>query len=218
MIVAKDKLTEALKEALSENNNPKRNFKQSVDIIVSFRGVDMKKNEIKLREIVPLPKAPTKERKVLVVPTFEQLESAKKAEPNVVLTKEDLQKLNGQKRVVRKYARDNDWFLIAPESMSIAGRILGPALGPRGKFPTPLPTAADVSEYILRFKHSTIVKTKDQPHVQTFIGNEDQKPEDLADNAMAVLSAIEGKVKNISYIKAIYVKTTMGKPVQIKMK
>ncbi|ARM76480.1 50S ribosomal protein L1 [Acidianus manzaensis] len=218
MIVPKDKLTEGLKEALLENNNPKRNFKQSVDLIVSFRGVDMKKGEIKLREIVPLPKAPTKERRVLVVPTFEQLDSVKKAEPNVILTKEELQKLNGQKRVVRKYARDNDWFLIAPESMPIAGRILGPALGPRGKFPTPLPTSSEVSEYVLRFKHSTVVKTKDQPHVQIFIGSEDQKPEDLADNAIAVLNTIEGKLKNLTYIKAIYVKTTMGKPIQIKMK
>jgi len=62
------------------------------------------------------------------------------------------------------------------------------------------------------------VKTKDQPHTQTFIGTEDQKVEDLVENAMAVLNVIEGKIKSPSYIKAIYVKTTMGKPVRVTLK
>ncbi|MFP3171210.1 MAG: 50S ribosomal protein L1, partial [Sulfolobaceae archaeon] len=82
MIADRNSLLEALKQALDPSNNPKRNFTQSVDVIVTFKGVDMKKGEIKLREIVPLPKAPTKARKVLVVPSFEQLESVKKAQPN----------------------------------------------------------------------------------------------------------------------------------------
>ncbi|MEJ2777964.1 50S ribosomal protein L1 [Stygiolobus sp. RP850M] len=218
MIADRNSLLEALKQALDPSNNPKRNFTQSVDVIVTFKGVDMKKGEIKLREIVPLPKAPTKARKVLVVPSFEQLESVKKAQPNVILTKEELQKLQGQKRPVKKLARQNDWFLISQESMALAGRIIGPALGPRGKFPVPLPNSSDVSEYVNRFKRSTLVKTKDQPHVQAFIGTEDMKPEDLADNALAVLNAIENKTRVEGILRAIYVKTTMGKVVKVNMK
>lgn len=218
MIVSNDKLKEGITLALSEQNNPKRNFKQSVELIVTFKEVDMKKGELKLREIVALPKTPSKPKNVVVVPSFEQTESAKKAEPNVLLAKEDLQKLLGQKRAIKKLAINNDWFLIAQDSMALAGRILGPALGPRGKFPTPLPTSSEITEYILRFKRSTLVKTKDQPQTQTFIGSEDQKPEDLAENASAVLSAIENKIKGPSVIKAIYIKTDMGKPVEIKLK
>lgn len=218
MLVPSDKLKEGISQALSEQNNPKRNFKQSVELIVTFKEVDMKKGELKLREIVALPKTPSKSKNVVVVPSFEQTESAKKAEPNVLLAKEDLQKLLGQKRAIKKLAINNDWFLIAQDSMALAGRILGPALGPRGKFPTPLPTSSEITEYILRFKRSTLVKTKDQPQTQTFIGSEDQKPEDLAENASAVLSAIENKIKGPSVIKAIYIKTDMGKPVEIKLK
>lgn len=158
MLASKEQLLDAIKTALSNENNPKRNFTQSIEMIITLKGVDMKKGEIKLREIVALPKAPTKPKKVLVVPTFEQLEYAKKAQPNVILTKEELQKLQGQKRSVKKLARQNDWFLIAQESMALAGRILGPALGPRGKFPVPLPTAADITDYINRYKRSTSVK------------------------------------------------------------
>lgn len=218
MLADKENLIEAIKLALSPENNPKRNFKQSVELIVTFKGIDMKKGELKLREIVPLPKEPSKPRKVLVIPAFQQIESAKKAEPNVLLTKEELQKLQGQKRQIKKLARQNEWFLVAQESMALVGRILGPALGPRGKFPTPLPTSSEITEYILRFKRSTIVKTKDQPHVQVFIGTEDMKPEDLAENATVVLNTIENKAKVEANLRAIYVKTTMGKIIKVNLK
>jgi len=218
MLADKESLTEAIRVALSPENNPKRNFTQSVEIILTFKGIDMKKGELKLREIVPLPKEPAKPRKVLVIPAFQQIESAKKAEPNVVITKEELQKLQGQKRQIKKLARQNDWFLVSQDSMALAGRILGPALGPRGKFPTPLPTAADITEYVLRFKRSTIVKTKDQPHIQVFIGTENMKPEDLAENANAVLNTVENKAKVEANLRAIYVKTTMGKVVKVNLK
>lgn len=214
-IVDRDKLESSLKLALSPENNPKRNFIQSVELIVTFKDVDMKKGELKLREIVVLPKPPEKVKKVLVVPSFQQLEYAKKAEPNVILTKEELQKLQGNKRAVKKLASQNDWFLISPESMALAGRILGPALGPRGKFPVPLPNTPDITEYILRFKRSTIVKTKDQPQTQVFIGTENQQISDLTENALAVLNTIESKV-NLSKIRNIYVKTTMGKVIKVK--
>lgn len=218
MLVPKENLIEGIKNALLETNNPKRNFTQSVEIIVTFKGIDVKKGDVKFREIVVLPKPPQKPKNVLVVPAFEQIEAVKKAEPNVVLTKEELQKLAGQKRIIKKYARDNDWFLITPDAMALAGRVLGPALGPRGKFPTPLPTNVDATEFVSRFKRSILVKTKDQPQIQTSIGLENQSPEDLAENAMAVLNVVEGKIKNVSFIKAIYIKTTMGKPVKVELK
>ncbi|NON61436.1 50S ribosomal protein L1 [Acidianus sp. RZ1] len=218
MIAQKDKISEAIGEALSEKNNPKRGFTQSVELIVTFKEVNMKRGDVKLREIVVLPKQPSKLKSVLVVPSLEQMESAKKVQPNVLLSKEELQKLQGQKRAIKKLATKNDWFLISQDTMSIAGRILGPALGPRGKFPTPLPTTPDISEYVQRFMRSTLVKTKDQPHTQTFIGSEEQKPEDLAENALAVLNIIEGKIRSASIIRALYVKTTMGKPIQISLK
>lgn len=218
MIVEKDNLVKAIEKALSPEYNVKRNFLQSVELIVTFTGVDIKKGELKLREVVPLPKKPTKERMVLVVPTLQQLEEVKKVSPNVILAREELQKLQGNKRAVKKLAKNNDWFLIAQESMALAGRILGPALGPRGKFPLPLPSSGDVAEYVARFKRSTVVKNKDQPHTQVWIGTEDMKPEDLAENALAVLNAIENKIRNPSLVKSIYTKTTMGKIVKVELR
>ncbi|TRN00513.1 50S ribosomal protein L1, partial [Sulfolobus sp. E1] len=76
-IVGKDIIESSLKNSLSPENNPKRNFVQSVELIVTFKDVDMKKGDLKLREIIVLPKPPEKPKKVLVVPTFQQIEYAK---------------------------------------------------------------------------------------------------------------------------------------------
>ncbi|BBD72559.1 50S ribosomal protein L1 [Sulfodiicoccus acidiphilus] len=216
MIVTQEKLAEALSEALSEGLNPKRNFTQAVDVIVVFKDVNMKVGDVKLRETVFLPNRPSVERRVLVVPNFEQLENAKKAQPAVVMSKDELQKLQGNKRAVKKLASQNQWFLISQDNMALAGRVLGPALGPRGKFPVPMPNNLDPVEVISNYKRATLLRTKDQPHVQAFIGTVDLGPDKLAANALAVLNVVESKLKSQSNVKAIYVKTTMGKPVRVK--
>lgn len=215
MLFETDKVKEAVQKALSRENNPERKFKQSVEIVVTFKDVDMKRGDVKLREIVYLPKKTSKERKVVVVPVIEMMEKAKALSPSLILTKDDLQKLQGNKRLVKKIADRNDWFLIAQESLGLAGRILGPALGPRGKFPTPIPNNANLDEVIPRYKNATLVKTKDQPQTQAFVGTEDMKPEDLTANIVTVLNSIEAKVKPEN-VRALYVKTDMGRPIEVR--
>jgi large subunit ribosomal protein L1 len=217
-IISQEQLIDGISKALSAEFNKKRNFLQSIELILTLKGIDIKKGEIKLREAVVLPKKPSKEFKVLVVPSTEIVEEAKKAQPNLILTREELQKLQGNKRQIKKIASKNDWFLISPDIIAVVGKILGPALGPRGKFPLPLPTGGDIVSYISRYKRATLVRIKDQPHIQTFIGTEDMKVEDLVENAEAVLNVIEQKLPSLSLIKYIYIKTTMGKPVQIKVR
>jgi large subunit ribosomal protein L1 len=217
MIVKEEVLTQAVEKALSQDFNPKRKFLQSVELVVTFREIDVKKGDLKLREAVLLPAKPSKERRVFIVPTFEAIEEAKKALPHMIMSKDDLQKLQGNKRAVKKIASKNHWFLISQDSIALAGRILGPAIGPRGKFPIPIPNNANVKELIERYKQSTLVRTKDQQHVQVFIGTEDQKTIDLTRNALAVLSVIEGKLKSPHNVRALYVKTDMGKPSEVKL-
>jgi len=61
-----------------------------------------------------------------------------------------------------------------------------------------------------------VTRIKDQPQIMVAIGAEGMKPEDLAENAMAVLSAIESKLPaRMANIGKIIVKTTMGMPVEV---
>ena len=205
------KLVEAVSKALSLGK-PRR-FKQSVDLVIVLKDVDLRSPEGRIREIVYLPKKPTKEPEVCVVAQGD-MEVKAKALGVTVLNREDLQKLRGNRKAVKKLAKKCDWVLVMAPLMGLAGGILGPALGPRGKAPTPVPPNADIEAGINRFKTAVWVRTKNQPQIMVRVGTEDMKPEDIAENIKAVLSAVENKLGRQKIAK-IYIKKTMGPPVQV---
>jgi len=61
-MVSEDRLAEALKLALELGKG--RRFKQSVELVVVFKGADPKSSEVKFRDFVQLPRGPGKETKV----------------------------------------------------------------------------------------------------------------------------------------------------------
>lgn len=205
------KLVEAVSKALSLGK-PRR-FKQSVDLVIVLKDVDLRSPEGRIREIVYLPKKPTKEPEVCVVAQGD-MEVKAKVLGVTVLNREDLQKLRGNRKAVKKLAKKCDWVLVMAPLMGLAGGILGPALGPRGKAPTPVPPNADIEALINRFKTAVWVRTKNQPQIMVRVGTEDMKPEDIVENIKAVLSAVENKLGRQKIAK-IYIKKTMGPPVQV---
>ena len=62
------------------------------------------------------------------------------------------------------------------------------------------------------------MRTRDKPYLMCKVGDETMTDEDIAENIEAVISAVVGKLKKgIRNIKSIYVKTTMGEAVEIKV-
>ncbi len=213
-----EKLKEAIKEALEKGK--KRRFKQSVEMIIVFdsRAVDPRNPESRIREIVFLPHEPKKEVRVCVVATGDTALQAKEAGAYKVLSREDLEELSKDRKKAKKIAKECDWTLIQTDLMPIAGRVLGPALGPRGKIPVPLPPRADVKALINRYKRAVLVRIKDQPQIQVRIGTEDNTIDELVENAQNVLQVIENKFKTLSNITAVYFKKTMSEPVKVKLR
>ncbi|GBF09756.1 50S ribosomal protein L1, partial [Aeropyrum pernix] len=66
--------------------------------------------------------------------------------------------------------------LVGADLMGLAGRILGPALGPRGKAPVPVPPNASIKDLIERYKAAVWVRIRNQPQVMARIGTEDMSP------------------------------------------
>lgn len=205
------KLAEVVSKALSLGK-PRR-FKQSVDLVVVLKDVDLRSPEGRIREIVYLPKKPAKEAEVCVVAEGD-MEVKARALAVPVINREDLQKLRGNRKQVKKLAKRCDWVLVMAPLMGLAGGILGPALGPRGKAPTPVPPNADIEALVNRFKSAVWVRTKNQPQIMVRVGTEDMRPEDIAENIKAIVSVIENKLGR-QKISKIYVKKTMGPPVQL---
>jgi len=209
---SRDVLLNSIRKAIE--NGEKRNFKQSVELIVTLKDVDLKSQSMKIREAVFLPKGRGREAKICVIGDGDFLEAAKEANAYLIIPSSDLKNLT--KKQTKKIASTCDWILVKSELMGVVGRVLGPALGPRGKVPIPVPSGANIKALVSRYKNTVLVRIKDQPQIMTVIGTEDLPPEDLVENALAVLSLIENKLPaGSANIKQIYVKTTMGIPIEV---
>ena len=134
-----------------------------------------------------------------------------------VYTRADLQNLRNNRKAAKKIAEQCDWVLVRVDLMGIAGGTLGPALGPRGKAPTPVPMKADIAQMIERYKSAVWVRVRNQPQIMCRVGTEDMPPEKIAENIKAVLSAITGKL-GTQKIGRIIVKRTMGIPVEVPLR
>ena len=116
-----------LKEALNELRKlEKKNFDQSIDLIVNLRGIDLKRENV--NAIVNLPHL-IGEKKVCAFLT-------KKSELVDTITPIEFQKYkdkNALKNIVKKY----DFFIGAASVMPAVATVFGKVLGPVGKMPSP---------------------------------------------------------------------------------
>ncbi|WP_456368413.1 50S ribosomal protein L1 [Geoglobus sp.] len=214
MLVDKGVLEEKIAEAI--NGAKPRKFRESVEIAVNLRNLDMKKPENRIDQVVLLPKGLGKPRKVGVFARGETALKAKEANADVVISPEEIDDLAKNKREARKLANRMDFFIAEAPLMPEIGKKLGPVLGPRGKMPQPIPPGADPTPFIQRLRNSVRIRTRDKLTFHAPIGARDMNPSDLAENAMEILKVVENKYDNAQQVvKSVYVKTTMGPAVRV---
>ena len=208
-------ITTAIKEV--KEKSKKRNFTQSVELILNLKDIDMKSPEGRIQERIELPHpSPEKPNKICVIATGELALKAKRAKADLVIGKDELAGLAGRKKDLRKIANEYNFFMAEAPLMPRVGKTLGPALGPRGKMPVPVPPTADISDLIKRYRKMVFVRMRNQPVIRCRVGTESMKEEEIVENVQTVLKSIEGKLKRgTKNIKTIYLKTSMGKPVKI---
>jgi large subunit ribosomal protein L1 len=208
-------LIDAVKEAKTRSGE--REFNQTVEFILDIKEIDMKSPEGKIQAVVDLPHATGKQNKICVVASGELALKARQAKADAVLEKSDLEAYAGNKKQLRKLANAYDVFLSEAPLMPLVGKILGPALGPRGKLPVPVPPNADIAPLINKHRKTVVVKMRNQPIIQCAVGTADMKEEQIVDNIQAILRLVEGKLKRgLKNVKLAFIKTSMGKPVEIK--
>jgi large subunit ribosomal protein L1 len=212
--VPRGNVEKAVKEAIE--GSPRRNFKQSVDLTVVLKDVDLKSPQGRIREIVFLPHPPRKKVTICVAADGEMAVKAKELADRV-LTREDIQALMGNRKAAKKIAEACDWVLVKTDLMPLVGRTLAPALGPRGKVPVPVPPNADIRAFIERYRSAVMLRVKDQPQVMCRVGTEDMDVGEIVENIYKVLGTLEHKLPNPrNNIARIIVKTTMGPPVEVQ--
>ncbi|WP_316506148.1 50S ribosomal protein L1 [Nitrosopumilus sp.] len=210
-MITEAQLAEMVKEA--KDATKQRKFKQSIELIINFKDIDVKKG-FAINEVIQIPKT-SSPATVCIMATGDMGQKAKQANADAVVGTEELDKFATNKRESRKFINKYDFFLADTQVMPIVGKTLGQLLGPRGKMPTPVPFNAPIESFLQRFRSSIKVRTRASLSMSCKIGDESMEDADLATNAHAVLSAIEKKLPNgEKNIKRIMIKTTMGKPIK----
>ncbi len=209
-------LLELIRKA--KESRVERNFKQSVELILALKDIDVRRQRLSINEVVFLPHKPGRDAKVCVIAGGDIALRPKRAGADTVIPPEELDRLATSKRDAKKLAKAHDFFLAEVSLMPKVGRALGPILGPRGKMPTPIPPNAPVEAMISRFKSAARFRTRGQLMVSGRIGSEDMGDEELADNALAVISAVEKKLpQGLRNVKKVMVKLTMSPVVGLKV-
>ena len=211
VMITDAQLTEMVQSA--KTSTKERKFKQSVELIITFKDIDVKKG-FAINEVVQLPKT-SSPATVCIIATGDMSQKAKAAKADSVIGTEELEKFGTNKRESRKFINKYDFFLADTKVMPTVGKTLGQLLGPRGKMPTPVPFDASIEALIERFRSYIKVRTRSSLSISSKIGDVSMEDSDLVINAHTVLSAIEKKLPNgEKNMKKILIKTTMGKPIK----
>jgi len=213
-MVEKAKIVDAVKTALDKA--PKRKFRESIDITVNLRNIDMAQPKNRIDETILLPHGIGGETKIAVLGKGDIVTQAKDAKVELILGPAEIERLGGAPREARKVAGEYRFFLAETAVMSQVGRYLGPRLGPRGKMPTPIPQGTDIRPMVERLRNSVKIRTKDKKVFHAKVGSTDMDPVKVAENIDAVLKRIESVLEQGALnVRSVYVKTSMGPPVRL---
>ena len=190
-------------------------FDASVDVDVRL-GVDPRKANQMVRGVVSLPHGTGKQVRVLALCTPDQEAAAKEAGADYVGLDEYIEKIKGG-------WTDIDVIITQPQIMGKIGA-LGRVLGPRGLMPNPKSgtVTMDVAKAVKEVKQGKIdFKVDKFGIVHTSIGKVSFAPEAIAENAIEfvqTLIKLKPAVSNGTYIKSIYLSSTMSQGIKIDPK
>ena len=208
-----DSIQDAVSRALGDS--PDRNFRETVDIAVNLRDLDLADPNNRVDESIVLPSGTGQDTRIVV---FAEGETALRAEDvaDEVLDGGNLEDLGDDDNAAKDLADETDFFIAEANLMQDIGRYLGTVLGPRGKMPTPLQPDDDVVETVNRMKNTVQVRSGERRTFHTRVGAEDMDADAIADNIDVILRRLFTDLeKGPQNIDSVYVKTTMGPAVEV---
>ncbi len=190
-------------------------FDASVDIDVRL-GVDPRKANQMVRGVVSLPNGTGKQVRVLALCTPDQETAAKEAGADYVGLDEYIEKIKGG-------WTDVDVIITMPAIMGKLGA-LGRILGPRGLMPNPKSgtVTQDIAKAVKEVKQGKIdFKVDKYGIVHTSIGKVSFTEDKIVENAkefVSTLIKLKPATAKGTYVKSIYLSSTMSKGIQIDPK
>ena len=205
-----DEIKKAIEEVKAKG--PKRNFNQSIDLVVNLKGLDIKKTPVS--SFHPLKHSFSKVK--ICCFCDETVKTRADKVFDYVITKTQLGLMGVNKKDSKKLANSYDYFVAQADLMALVANKLGRYLGSRGKMPNPgagcvfLPNA-DLGDIKNKLQFLKRLQTKTDANIKVSVGKEDSKNELLAENIKDMYDYLltilpEGR----NNVKNLLLKLTMG--------
>ncbi len=202
-----------LKSALKElRKTDKRNFEQSFDLIINFKGIDLRRDGISTIANIPYP---FKDKKVCGFLT-------KRSELIKTITQPDFVKYK-DKKILKNMVKEYDFFIGVSQLMPAVATNFGKVLGPSGRMPTPQlgiivkDDEESIKQALDKIKSTIRIKLK-ETSFKVSVGKENMKDEEIAENINSIynslVSALPNKKENV---KSVMLKLTMSKPIRAEI-
>ena len=196
----------------------KRNFDESVELIITFKNLNIKNKEHRFNYSIIIPNPFLLKQKSVYFSKDKEAVVKLKGIVDKVIVEEDISKIS--KKEAKKLANEFDVFLAEGSVMLTVGKFLGQSLSPKGKMPQIAPFIPETIKNTLTSMLSRVVlsnkKNKSSVALQVKIGKRNQEPIKIAENTMVVYnSLIEKLPAGKQNIKNVFFKTTMSTPQKI---
>jgi len=195
----------------------KRSFTQSYDLIVTLKGLDLKRQQIDF--YVNMHHSRGRKLKVCALVGPELADDAKKICDNTILP-DGFDKYK-DKRLAKKLAAEYDFFIAQANVMAKIAGSFGRVFGPRGKMPNPkagcvVPPKTSLGPLYEKLQKTIRINLKTAQMVQVPVGNEKMPDEEVIDNIKTIYDSLIHHLPNEkNNIGSVYLKTTMGKPIKL---
>lgn len=204
------KTIEVVEKVLEESKKLDRKFKQSIDVVINLKNIDLKIPKNRIDEEIILPHGRGSEAKIALFASGELAVKSKKL-VNLLIKPEEIEDLSKDKKKFKEIADDYDFFISEAPLMPTIGKTLGTILGPRGKMPKPVPPHADLTGMVKNLRSTVKIHSKSNKTFHTIAGNEEMSKEHITDNIDAIIKRLESALERGKMnIGSVYIKTTMG--------
>ncbi|KAK3726290.1 hypothetical protein QZH41_012715 [Actinostola sp. cb2023] len=209
--ITRETLYESVGGVLQGSKDKPRKFVETVELQIALKNYDPQKDK-RFSGTIKLKKIPRPQMKVCVLGDASHCDEAN-ANNIPCMDAEALKKLNKNKKLVKKLAKKYDAFLASESLIRQIPRILGPGLNKAGKFPTPITHNENMIQKVEDVRSTIKFQMKKVLCLNVAVGHVGMSDEELAGNVnLAVNFLVSLLKKNWQNVRALYLKSTMGKP------
>ncbi|CAN1152859.1 60S ribosomal protein L10a-3 [Linum perenne] len=204
-----DALREAIANIKTGAQEKPRKFTETVELQIGLKNYDPQKDK-RFSGSVKLPHIPRPKMKVCMLGDAQHVEEAN-ALGLQSMDVESLKKLNKNKKLVKKLAKQYHAFLASESVIKQIPRLLGP-----GKFPTLVSHQESLESKVNEIKATVKFQLKKVLCMGVAVGNLDMDEKQIFQNVqMSINFLVSLLKKNWQNVKVLNLKSTMGKPCRI---